>query len=339
MSFIITYTYILCLVIPDLIILPPKSPPTDDGYSTGSQNGSTPSTLYSPHSFITSSNQENTLNKKLSKVSKKFSIGSSQKSKKGSGSNSPAQVKKQTNSNSILQSKPSTPAESKKSVPIPDSKETEHSNMNTLTREEINDLNDLLSDLMFDDKEHVDPSLGIETTDHPSIKTNNQQMKSTAKNLSQPPPYLETRTLGRKPKPPYQTQAPVETTLQRSKSEIYGKRIEPDTKEQDVPQQQQLQPPIKVNIPRTRSQNYDKRAENDSEVPRRPMGRSQTLTRPARRAYTRSLDREKARKGKNMFYSHTIQSYLLTAWNFSNSIFHTPTIQQDNKKGFPKLLS
>jgi len=244
------------------------------------------------------------LNKKLSRVSKKFSIGNGQKSKKG-GVSSPSQVKKQTYSNPtpVLQIKPSTPPQSKISALIPDSKAETGSNMNTLTRDEINDLNDLLS--MFGDKEHMDPSLGIETTDHPSSKANNQQVKSV-KNLSQPPPYLETRTLGRKPKPPYQTQTPVETTLQRSQSQIYSKRIEPDPKEYyEQPQQQheqQLQPPIKANIPRTRSQNYGKRIEDDSEeVPRRPMGRSQTLTRPARRAYTRSLDRERAKNGKNTF--------------------------------------
>jgi len=208
------------------------------------------------------------LNKKLSRVSKKFSIGNGQKSKKG-GVSSPSQVKKQTYSNPtpVLQIKPSTPPQSKISALIPDSKAETGSNMNTLTRDEINDLNDLLS--MFGDKEHMDPSLGIETTDHPSSKANNQQVKSV-KNLSQPPPYLETRTLGRKPKPPYQTQTPVETTLQRSQSQIYSKRIEPDPKEYYEQPQQQL-------------------------------GRSQTLTRPARRAYTRSLDRERAKNGKNTF--------------------------------------
>ena len=58
--------------------------------------------------------------------------------------------------------------------------------------------------------------------------------------------------------------------------------------------------PTKGNIPRTQSQNYGRRKDDD--VPRRPMGRSQTMTRPARAAYTRSLDRERAKRGKILLY-------------------------------------
>lgn len=244
-------------VVPDLIILPtPKSPPADDGYSTGSQN--TPSlssaTLYSPHSFITSKQQqENSSKNKFFKSSKKFNLGSKKQSL------SPSQVKKQINS--TAPKSPPPQVEIKVDSPPPKTNEvTEEDNrkkMDTLTREEISDLNDLLS--IFDGGE---------------------QTSSTKKEESPKLNYFQSRTLGRKPK------------LQEDKKQ----------EEQTITKQELLERPTKGNIPRTQSQNYGRRSEGDDvtttseDRPRRPMGRSKTLTRPARNAYAKSLDRERAKK-------------------------------------------
>ena len=246
-----------------MIILPtPKSPPADDGYSTGSQN--TPSlssaTLYSPHSFITSKQQqENSSKNKFFKSSKKFNLGSKKQSL------SPAQIKKQINS--TTPKSPPPQVEIKVDSPPQETNEvTEEDNrkkMDTLTREEISDLNDLLS--IFDGGEQTSP-----TKKEESPKLN----------------YFQSRTLGRKPK------------LQEDKKQEV----------QTITKQELLERPIKGNIPRTQSQNYGRRSEGDDvtttseDRPRRPMGRSKTLTRPARNAYSKSLDRERAKKGNFELY-------------------------------------
>lgn len=253
------------LVVPDLIILPaPKSPPADDGYSTGSQNTqSSSATLYSPHSFITSKQQqENTSKNKFFKGSKKFNlVSTSQKSKKQSLS--PSQIKKQINSTTPKSSPSSSPRVEIKieSLPQETTKVTEEDNrrkMDTLTREEITELNDLLS--IFDGGEQTSPT---EKEESPTLN------------------YFQSRTLGRKPK------------LQDDKQQ----------QQETITKQDLLERPAKGNIPRTQSQNYGRRSEGDDATttsedrPRRPMGRSKTLTRPARNAYARSLDRERAKKG------------------------------------------
>ena len=248
----------------------PKSPPADDGYSTGSQNTpSSSATLYSPHSFITSKQQqqENSSKNKFFKSSKKFNLGSaSQKAKR----QSPSEIKKQINSTSTApKSSLSSPPQVEIKVDSPPQETREvteedgRKKMDTLTREEISDLNDLLS--IFDGGEQTSPT-----------------KKEEGPKLN----YFQTRTLGRKPK------------LQDDKQQ----------EQQTLTKQELLERPAKGNIPRTQSQNYGRRSEGDNatttseDCPRRPMGRSKTLTRPARNAYARSLDRERAKKGNFVLF-------------------------------------
>ena len=254
----------LVSVVPDLIILPsPKSPPPDDGYSTGSQNTPSSATLYSPRSFIVSKQQQENSNKnKFFKASKKFNLGasssSSQKSKKSSLS--PSQIKKQINSATPKSLSPPSPQVDIKVDSPPQEREAteedDRKKMDTLTKEEISDLNDLLS--IFDGGE----------------QSPTKKEETPAQN------YFKSRTLGRKPK------------LQEEKQQ-----------QQTITKQELLERPAKGNIPRTQSQNYGRRSEGDDDTrsgedrPRRPMGRSKTLTRPARNVYAKSLDRERVKKG------------------------------------------
>lgn len=220
--------------------------------------------------------QENSSKNKFFKS--KFGSLSHSKSKKASSSSSslsPSQNKKHTSPPPQVEVKVDSPTQQGRKITQEEFEEEERKKKETLTKEEINDLNDLLS--FFDDKSSRD---GEQSPKKEQLPTQN---------------YFQTRTLGRKPK--------------RCDNEQQQEEPLTQPKQQLITKQELLERPAKGNIPRTQSQNYGRRSEGDESTTtvtvgesRRPMGRSKTLTRPARNSYARSLDRERAKKGMNITF-------------------------------------